>query len=90
MNKIKRTKGHTLIYKTASLAVIRITEKTCTGLKYFVDIIRAFSNIRTNANMHSLIFPYSNAEHVTSILAIFVTLKTEPVFVYVKLHRLSK
>jgi hypothetical protein len=63
---------------------------TCAGRKYFVDRIRAFSNIRTNANMHSLIFPYANAEHVTSILAIFVNMKTEPVFVYVKLHRLSK
>ena len=90
MNKIKRTKGHTLIYKTASLAVIRITEKTCAGLKYFVDIIRTFSNIRTNAIMRSLLFPYSNAEHAKSILTIFVNKKTEPVFVNFKLHRLSK
>jgi hypothetical protein len=63
---------------------------TCTGLKYFVDRIRAFSNIRTNAIMRSLIFPYANAEHVTSLLAIFVNMKTEPVFVNFKLHRLSK
>jgi hypothetical protein len=57
---------------------------TCAGLKYFVDIIRAFSTIRTNAIMRSLLFPYSNAEHVTSILAIFVNKKTEPVFVNIK------
>ena len=54
---------------------------TCAGLKYFVDIIRAFSTIRTNAIMQSA---YSNAEHVTSILAIFVNKKTEPVFVNIK------
>ena len=84
MNKIKRTKRHTLIYKTASLAVIRITEITCAGLNYFVDIIRAFSNIRTNAIMRSLLFPYSNAEHVTSILTKFVNMKTESVFVNIK------
>jgi hypothetical protein len=58
---------------------------TCAGLKYFVDRIRAFSNIRTNAIMRSLIFPYANAEHVTSLLAIFVNMKTEPVFVKFKL-----
>jgi hypothetical protein len=81
MNKIKRTKGHTLIYKTASLAVMRITEISCVGLKYVVDIIRAFSNILTNVIMRSLLFPYSNAEHVTSILTIFVNKKPEPVFV---------
>ena len=63
---------------------------TCAGLKYFVDRIRALSNIRTNAIMRSLIFPYANAEHVTSLLAIFVNMKTEPVFVKFKLHRLSK
>ena len=38
----------------------------------------------------TLLFPYANAEHVTSILAIFVNMKTEPVFVNFKLHRLSK
>ena len=51
---------------------------TCTGLKYFVDIIWAFSNIRTNA------------EYVTSISAIFANKKTEPVFVNCRLHQFSK
>ena len=59
---------------------------TCTGLKYFVDIIREFSNIRTNAIMRYLLFPYANAEYVTSISAIFVNKKTEPVFVNFTLH----
>ena len=51
---------------------------TCTGLKYFVDIIRAFSNIRTNA------------EYVTSISAIIANKKTEPVFLNCRLHQFSK
>ena len=52
---------------------------TCAGLKYFVDII-----------MRSLLFPYANAEYVTSISVIFVNKKTEPLFVNSKLHRLFK
>ena len=63
---------------------------TCAGLKYFVDIIQDFSNILTNAIMRSLLFPYANAEYVTSISVIFVNKKTEPLFVNFKLHRLSK
>ena len=57
---------------------------TCAGLKYFVDTIRAFSNILTNAIMCSLLFPYANAEYVTSISVIFVNKKTEPLFVNIK------
>ena len=51
---------------------------TCTGLKYCVDIIWAFSNIRTKA------------EYVTSISAIFANKKTEPVLVNCRLHQFSK
>jgi hypothetical protein len=43
MAKRKRTKGPILIKNSF----------TCSGLKYFVDRIRAFSNIRANAIMHS-------------------------------------
>jgi hypothetical protein len=60
MHRLQTYKAHTNDINNLYLNI------NCAGLKYFVDIIRAFSTIHINAIMRSLLFPYSNAEHVTS------------------------